>query len=140
MQRSRRSFAAITAALAATFFIASGAVADSWAIYLEWGSTVGSCTGNTYQSYGDQTFDPKLHSAVQPLGGVVVAGAVKTQKWNQDGVRVATRYFGCTGGSVKTYYAPRVYNHRWRTDSWYCTGGSCAPLPTAYGSWLSGLG
>ena len=125
--------------MAASLLFASSATAATISAYLSWGSTVGSCTGETYASRGNVDFDPALHSMTWELN-TSVNGNTLIGNYSQDGVKTATRHFGCKGGTVKTYYAPVVYNNRRITKSWQCYGGSCAPLPTIYGSWRSGLG
>ncbi len=131
---------ATAAALVATFFLASGANADVVNAYLWWGTVTGTCSGENYQAYSDYSFDPAVHSAVYTIGGVVSSPALLTQKYNQDGVRTATRWFGCNRGAVKESYIPKVYNHRWFTDTWWCAGNGCAPAPRVYGSWVAGTG
>lgn len=138
MPGRRRSVRALSAGLLAVGLVVSGATAASLSPYLAWGTVTGSCSGNSYKSTGNLSFDPALHSAQRELG-TSVNGYILIGNYNQDGVRTATRYFGCLSGSVKTYYIPVVYNHRAIVRSWYCNGG-CSPLPTMYGSWRSGIG
>lgn len=137
--RIRRTLTVGAFLLAAAVPLSTTATAATITTYLSWGSTVGSCTGETYKSRGNRNFDPALHSRTYELSATA-NGNTLIGHYSQDGVRTATYYFGCKGGSVKTFYNPVVYNNRRITKSWQCYGASCVPLPTIYGSWKSGTG